>query len=719
LTAAVLSDAWFQVASARVSLLPTVRAQTQRWRGRPWVVLEDPYTNRFFRVTPEAYAFLRELKPEATVDEIWRSLVARHPQNVPGQDEVVRLLSQLHVSSLLSFRDRPHNAAIFERSQTQRRKELTGKLLAFLFVRIPLVSPDRWLDGLQPLIMRCTGLGAGVVWLAVVLAGAAAVLQNTDRLHGAGQGLLSLANLPWLYASITLVKVLHELAHAFVCKRYGGHVPTAGVMFLVLAPLPYVDASASWGLRDKWQRAYVGAAGMLSELFIAAAAAMVWVATSDGFVHSLAFNLMVVGSVSSLLFNGNPLLRFDAYYILSDLAELPNLYQKAQQQWLHYGARWLLGVRTSVGPATDASERSWYLTYGALAFFYRWSVTIAVMLFVTDQWFAVGMLMLATTLIAMVLMPANKLLIYLRGAQLHRGRSRALAGVGAAVALPLLVIALLPLPYSVRLQGVLEAPRSTPFFVPMPAQLVALQAQHGAVVQRGALLARFDNPDLAQQIDLTLLQITEVSAQQRQALRNSPGEVGPLQSKLDALRERQRELRELVALLELRAPQDGEWVAPVLHERLGSWSERGQLVGELVDRSSLRFTAVLPQSQAAELFGHAGAPAELRLVSRRSESLQVTALQLVPYQRQRLASASLGFSGGGEVALRLDDSTGTMAAEPFFELRAELADPAAASRAGLHGMSGVLRVELPPRPLWQRWQASLQQLLQQRYGVQS
>jgi putative peptide zinc metalloprotease protein len=711
----LLSDAWYQVADAQVALLPTVQAQPQRFRGRPWVVLEDPYAHRFFRVTPQAYSFLRALNPDETVDAVWQRVAAEQPDTVPTQDEVLGLLSQLHLSSLLYFRAAPQSGAIFERQQATRRRELMGKLMAFLFVRIPLFSPDRALDAVQPLIRATTGPAAGLVWLAVVLAGLWAVIGEWPALSAAGQGLLSLSNLPVLYVAIAIVKVIHELAHAFVCKRYGGQVPVFGIMLLVLAPLPYTDATASWGMRSKWQRAYIGAAGMLAELFVAALAALVWVNTGAGPLNSLAFNMMVVGSVSSLLFNGNPLLRFDAYYILSDLAELPNLYQKAQAQWLHWGRRLVLGQAESQGPALDAHERTWYGFYGAGAFFYRLLVTATILLFVTDQWFAVGLVLLVTTALAMVLMPLSKFGRYLLA--LRQGRGRALAGTALVVALLWGGIAVLPLPHAVRLQGVLQAQASSQLYVQTAGQLVALPVRHGQRVDKGQLIARLDNPDLTHALQAVALQQAETEAMQRQALIATPAEVAPLQSRLDALRERERELRVLAAQLEVRAPQAGEWVAPLLHERQGNWIERGQPLGELVDRGAFRFSAVLPQSQAAELFGLPDARGEVRLMHARGVDLPVARLRLVPYQRQRLMSPVLGFGGGGEVAVRPDDASGTLATEPFFELQAELADPALAGLVAYHGLSGVLRVPVPARPLWERTVAALRQLLQQRYQL--
>lgn len=717
MTQGTLSDSWYQVAQARVALLPSVEAQAQRYRGQPWVLLEDGYSHRFYRVTPQAYEFLRALDGERTVDAVWQDLARRHPEGTPGQDEVVRLLSQLHLSSLLFFREQPHADAIAERLQKQRSREFIGKLLSFMFWRFPLFGLDRWLDPMLPFIRACTGRVAGLVWLAAVLWGAATAFEHWGAIGNGSEGLLSLSNLPWLYLATTLVKVVHELAHAFVCKRYGGQVPTFGVMVLVLAPLPYVDASASWGLRNKWQRAYVGAAGMLAELFLAALACVVWAGTADGTVHSMAFNVMIVGSLSSLIFNGNPLLRYDAYYILSDLAEIPNLYQKAQAQWLHYGARWLLGQRQHPEPAQDRQERAWFTVYGALAFVYRWIVTLGVLAYVTDQWFGVGVLMGITTVITMVLMPAAKLWAWLRVAS-GGLQARAVAAMAGLVAGLWLLLFALPLPHALRLPGVLEARQTSPLYLQAPARLRELPVRHGQRVRKGELLARFDNPELTLQLALIDAQITETRAQFGLALSGMGADIGPLQARLDALQARRVETEKLLASLEVRAPQDGEWVAPALHERLDAWVDRAQPVGEVVDRSALRFAAVLPQADAAELSTlPPAARAQLRLAGRRGEALGLASLRMVPYQRQRLMSPSLGFGGGGDVAIRPDDSTGTTAAESFFEIQAEFAPGALPADLGLHGMSGVLRVPVAPKPLGSRLWAGLQQLLQHRYGL--
>jgi putative peptide zinc metalloprotease protein len=714
---ATFSDAWYRIAEARVALLPAVKVQSHRYRGRLWFVLEDPYSQKFFRITPEAYDFVRALDGERTIDEVWRDYAETRGAAAPGQDEVVRLLSQLHMSNMLFFRGKAHSDAIFERTRAQKQRELYGKLLSFLYVRVRLFDPNKLLDRIRPLILWCTGRTALVVWLAVIVAGGVNVIEHADELQQHTQGLLALDNLGWLYVAMTLLKVFHETAHAFVCKRYGGQVHTFGVMFLIFTPLPYVDATSAWGFASKWRRAYVGLAGVVTELFFAAIGAIVWAHTSEGVINSLAFNVMFIGSVSALLFNGNPLLRFDAYYVLADLIEIPNLYQKGQAQVVYLCDRYLLGNKTNVSPATDHTERVWFTSYGWASLVYRLILSVTILMTVLDAWFAIGVALMVTTLITLIVMPGRKLVMYLMSPALAHRRSRAVGALAALVFAVYAFVMWVPLPHAVRLPGVLEARQRAVMYVETAGALTQLRVQHGQTLRKGDVIAVLRNDDLELNLALTRLQIAEYETLLRQALQKTPADVAPLERRAQALAERMAEFEAMKSRLVVRAPQNGEWVAPVLHERMNSWIERGQPLGEVVDLSSFRFSAVLAQAEAADLFPAADGSGELRLVGQASASIPIARFDLIPYQRDRLASPALGFLGGGDVAVRPDDTSGTLATESFFEVRAGVPTPSLATITAYQGMSGVLRLTLDDQPLYERVRKSFLQLLQRRYAL--
>ncbi len=722
MSTAVFSDSWFRIAQARVSLPASTKVERQNFGGELWYVLQDSYSHRYFRITPQAYAFISRLTPEKTVEASWLEFIATHPDAAPGQEDVVRVLSQLHVANMLYFQDLPDNQAIYRRAQTQRRRELQSKLMGFLYTRIYLFDPDRMLNRWKGFIALMTSRGAMLVWLLVVLAGASSALQNLGALSDHSQGLFSLSNLPWLFVSLTGMKLLHEMGHAFVCKRYGGEVHAFGVMFLIMTPLPYVDTASTWGFKSRFQRAIVSAAGMMVELFLAAIGALVWSHTSAGIVNSLAYNVMVVGSVSSLLFNGNPLLRFDAYYILADLVDIPNLYQKAQQHWMYLGDRYLLGSAAAESPATTPRERLWFTFYGAGAFFYRILVSTGIILVVMDQWFLIGMFMAVVTFLTLFIWPLRKLYAHLNGPKVAGNRRRAVFTAAGLLGVLLITVLFVPFPYSIRATGVLQANDSTVVHTASEAVLLRVAVPSGTMLKQGDLIAELRNPELDYEYEMASQQVGELEVQYRQSLGKNRADSAPLAQRLAALATQMADIERLRGLLTVRAPHAGKWVAAgSLHERSGNWIPRGQVLGEVVADQRFRFVAVVPQEQADELFHHAAARARLRLAGQSDVTVPIASYALIPYQREKLVSSALGFAGGGEIAVKPGDQSGEATAEPFFELRAPLpADLAKAEAKGLEplpGLSGTLRLDLPGMPLFGQARKALMQLFQKRYGL--
>jgi putative peptide zinc metalloprotease protein len=717
MTGATFSDAWHRISSARVGLLPTVRVKKHSYREQTWYVLQDTFSQKFFRVTPQAWRFLARLTPRRNVDDIWRAHVREFPDQAPGQEEVAQLLSQLNLANLLYFRHQADSAAIYQRDQTRRQREQRGKLMTFLYVRVPLFDPDAWLDRMRPLIGLLGHPLVVVIWLLVVAMGGVAALGEREALANGAQGLLALDNLPWLYLSLTVLKLCHELGHSFVCKHYGGQVHSFGVMFLIFTPLPFMDASASWRFRSRAQRALVGAAGMIVELFLAAIGAMVWANTGAGLTHSLAFNVMVVGSVSSLLFNGNPLLRFDAYYILADLLDIPNLYQKAGQQWLYYADRALFGSTDARPAALDGWERFWMTAYAPLSYVYRLTVTSGVLLYVLDHWFVLGLAMFVVAVWTLVGIPLLRLFAHLTGPRCQKNRLRAWAVSLTLLAALLGLLGGVPVSHSIRVGGMLEAEKSASVLAGVDGWLTTLEVHSGDTLRAGQVIARLENPELVHDLEVTRQQIAEIAAQRRRALATAPSDVSALASREQSLIARLGELQSLSRQLVVRADRAGRWVAPDLHEKQGGWVPRGGNLGEIVVEGDYRFTAIVTQEDAEALFHVHPDAVEVRLHGQADHLIQARSVTLIPYQRQKLASSALGFMGGGDIAVRPDDQSGKATTEAFFELRADIPAGALRDIVALDGLTGRLRIALPEQPLVDRLRESLRQMAQKRYQL--
>lgn len=715
--ATIFSDSWFRVADLRVALLPSVEITVHQFRGRTWHVLQDPYTQRFFRSSVQASRFIQNLRPDKSVEEVWDDYVNDHPQDAPSREEVIQLLSQLHVSNLLYSLEQSDSQAIVARYKSQKNKELISKLASFLFVRIPLFNPNAMLDRIRPLVLALTGWSAFVVWCVILLSGGWALFNNWGALVDQSEGVLSVGNLPWLYVCLVSLKIFHEAGHAFVCKRFGGEVRTVGVMFLILTPLPYVDASSSWGFTNRWHRIYTTFAGMAVEFFFAALGALVWANTGPGLMHSLAFNVMLIGSVSSVLFNGNPLLRFDAYYMLSDYAEIPNLYQKSQQQWKYFGDRYFLGTITAKSKASDRKEWFWLTLYGFLSLIYMLLITLGIGLFLMDQWLPLGLLVLAMSLYSRLISPLFQLFKHLRSAATQGNRRRAVASVMALTLWVLVLFGLVPFPDATRIQGIIKANHATNMYVLTTGLLDSMLVSHGQRVHAGQVLARFSNLDLAAEVYLSQLGLLEVQAQIRQALHHNQTDLSALQEKASALELRLTNLLEQQAQLVVRAPHDGEWIAPDLHEAQGSWMQRGTSLGEVVDASSFRFVAVVPQAQADRMFQDDLHNAQLRLSSHLDSELSLGPVKIIPFQSEKLPSTALGWLGGGEIAVNTQDASGTQAIESFFLLQVALPAAPATNMHLLHGLTGTLRLQNKASPLASQGYKAVKQLVQKRYAL--
>jgi putative peptide zinc metalloprotease protein len=711
------SESWYQVANERVGILPTVRVHKQLYRDRVWYVLQDSCSEKYFRVTEVAYRFLARLAPEKTVEQHWAEFVMAYPDEAPTQDDVIGLLAQLHQSNLLLYRSAGNSRFLFERFRQQHRRERLSHLLAFLYFRLPVWNPNNFLKVRIGWLSKLFSPIAFGLWCLVLLWGGKTVVENWTSFSGQAQGVLSVDNLFWLYVAMFGLKICHEMGHAIVCRKHGGNVHNMGVMFIALAPLPYIDASASWSLRDRWQRAEVGVAGMYVELFIAAIAAVIWSQTAPGFVNSLAFNVMVIGSVSSLLFNGNPLLKFDAYYILSDAMDMPNLYQKAMQQWFWAGKRWILSAQDAEEPATNALERRWYYGYGALSFAYRCFVMGAILLYMADLSLFLGALMLVTLLWMWVISPFSNLVKYLLDSpELRHNRTRAASSTAVVLGLIVAWLAWVPMPYSMTVPGVVQSQQRTVLFAEAGGVLEALRVRDGQYVRAGDVLMVFRHLDLELEHELTGQQLVEVRWLIRDATERSMADLTALREREAFLLGRLDDIEGRLNRLTVVAESDGIWAGSVGMDRIGSYVPRHQRLGTLTVGDHKHFVAVVSQDQVSGLLMERETPSgHILLVGSPHAPMPTDKLQLIPYQRYELPSAALGIPGGGRIHAQVQNDGRVLANEPFFEVFTVL--PAQAAANVPDGALGYLRIVLPFKPWLEQGILALQQLMQSRYAL--
>jgi putative peptide zinc metalloprotease protein len=713
---ALFSDSWHLVAPLRVHLRSDVLARRQVFRGEAWFVVHDRMNHQFFRLRPEAYAFIARLDGRQTVEEAWRESVTLDPENTPGQQEVVQLVAQLAESSLIQSERAGDGLRQFAQRRRRQRAQVRGQVLNFLFVRVPLFDPDALLTRIMAVARPLFSPVGAALWVAAMLGALKLAFDDWSGLLDRGQAVLAPANLGWLYLASVGLKVWHELGHGLICKRYGGEVRTFGVMFMAFLPLPYVDVSAAYAFRERRARVLVGAGGMIFELFAAAVALAVWASTGTGVINQIAYNLVFLASVSTLLFNLNPLLRFDGYFILSDLLDTPNLGQRAARQWKWLLERFVFGMPRLMPVERTPRAITWLASYGAVSSVYKMIVLWAILLFVGDQLFGLGLGLAVFGAVLWVGGPLGKFLRYLwSDSALEMRRSRAHAIAVAGVALLVLLLGFVPLPNRFEMPGVVRADPATQLVPAVEGVLVEQLAHPGDRVAAGQPLMRLENAELLGRREGLTAAVDEAESRLRLARDASPSYVRALAQRLDAVRAQVAETEVRIAALTLRAPHAGRWAADGTEFPPGLFIPRGVSLGQIVGESKMVFSAIVAQEQAAPLFGAPIRTVEVRVRGEAGVTLDAATWHILPGDQRRLPTPALGASGGGTIAVEREERGAQTTTEPFFEVVAEL--PGAAPVTLRHLRSGVARFSLTWQPLAVQWWRELRQLLQKRYRL--
>jgi putative peptide zinc metalloprotease protein len=729
-------ESWFRVSSLKPELRPRVQIFRQHYRGQTWHVVQDPSSNQYYRLSDPAYRFIAMLDGRRNVADAWRVVNEQIGDAAPTQGEVIQLLGQLYTSNLLRADLPPDAEGLFQRYQKRTGREVRGYMTNLLFLRLPLYDPESFLNRWVGVLGKVFSWSALVVWSVLVATALFFVVGNWEQLKSQGGNILDLNNLPYLYLGMVLIKLFHEFGHAFACKKFGrkegviSEVHTMGIMLLVFMPVPYVDASSAWSFRSRWHRAAVGLAGMYVELAVAAVAAIVWANIAPGDLRTILFNVMFIASVSSVVFNGNPLLRYDAYYVLSDLIETPNLSQRSKN-YLYYAVRkYAFGARKAVSPAQTRGERVWFGAYGVASTVFRIWISVRILMFVADKLFFVGMFMAILALAGWVLVPIGKFLHYLlTSGELARTRNRAMGVTGAAVAALLLLVGVIPLDDHVRGEGVVEPRRMVYLHAPADGKVME-------VLPAGSEVAPPGDPDDDESPNLYLIQNRQIKYQRyrlyytlgalrkerQEKVATSPGQAAALAKRIEHVEAEIRALGEDLQQLRGQASFPGQWIDSNLRKRDGLYVRTGDPLGVVVDMDSLYVRAVAGQEIAAilidEIYHQGNAEArkvQLRVKGRPDLQLAGRIEKIAPSGTLDLPSKALGYQAGGSVATAEDDEDATKAAERFFEVVIAL-DHHPDVRL-LSGMRVVVRFTLSPKPLAAQWYRSVRQLVLKRFRL--
>lgn len=714
------SELWYRVASLKPSLHPSLKVWRQSYRNELWYVLEDPVNHHFFRISYAAYQFLALLDGTRTVNEVWELSIDQYGDDAPTQGEAIQLLGELYSSNLL-FGDIPSDSATqLKRYKKRVQNEVTGQLKNFLFLKIPLWDPNSFLSALSPIVRHIFTVPGLFLWLTLIVAGLTVVMGNVDELMNDNTALLSVSNLPYMYASFVFAKVFHEFAHAFACKKFGndngsgGNVHSMGIMMLILTPLPFVDCSSSWSFKNKWQRMMVGATGIMTDLAIASIALFVWQWSAQGSViHALAYNIIFVNSISSILFNGNPLMRYDAYYILSDFLEIANLSTRSNSYFLYLCRKNILGVKDAQFHTSNSRERFWLLGYSISSFLYRLTVMTGITLYLADLLFVGGLIFGTSVLYRMILKPVWQYMKYLsKNPELRYCRQRALTITSIAVVIVSFIIAVQKFPDRIRIEGVVQSVNSQTLYTQADGFLSQVNQSHS--IQKGETILKLENPFLEAELDKISHQIRKKGLEYQLLLTKDIAHAQILRKQVKIMENSLKLTKEKVKHLSIISPFTGNLKTDNLTRQVGAYLPRGSEIGELCGTGDLEIQGVVNQYHI-QILEDSLKHIEIRVKNRPEQKHLGNVTEFVEIGTTDLPSSALGFSAGGEVHQQMSDPTGEKAAETFFEIR--IKPQQTTDYQLLAGQVVIIRCELPDRSIASQVWRSIKQQFQKRFKI--
>src|SRR5215210_9166034 len=369
----------------KVKLRPDLVVQPQFYEGMTHYVIKDPIALKYFRFKAEEYFLLQQLDGQKTLQEVKRAFERKYRPQTISIEDLMRFAAQLHEAGIAQVDTLEQARVLIER----RRKNMWRRVWQFfaniLYIKIPLIDPEKLLDRMYPVFrwiftpyFITASIGLMLAALTLVISQWSTFQQRLPDF----QSFFNWRTIVYFWCSLAVVKVIHEFGHGLTAKRFGGEVHEMGMLFLVLTPALYCDVTDSWLLKNKWHRIWISAAGIYVECFLASIATFIWWNTELGLLNSLMLATMFICSVNTVLFNANPLLRYDGYYVMADYLEIPNLRIKSTQFFAYLFQEKVLGLEVPVQSYLPRSRRFLFVSYAVCSYLYRFLVTFSILFFI-------------------------------------------------------------------------------------------------------------------------------------------------------------------------------------------------------------------------------------------------------------------------------------------------------------------------------------------------
>jgi len=653
--------------NVRVSLREDLEVSRHLFRGEPAYVVRDPMTFQSQRLDAGDYTLLAHVSGDRSLGEAFEKLVTEEMLRPQDEDRFYQFILTLHGLGFLRL-PVSDDRLLYQRYRSREKAKRRGRLTGLLFVRIPLINPNAFLDRTVKLMRPLFSRTAFAAWLILVLCAAYVAAGNWTALTNPLHGMLASGNLPMMWLTLITLKVFHEFGHAYACKHFGGHVPEMGAYLILFTPCAYMDATASWGFTRRRERIIVCLAGMYVEMAIAAAAVFVWAATGPSLVNSIAHNVIFLAGVVTILFNINPLMRYDGYYVLSDLLEIPNLRQRSAHEMALAMKHWLLGLRRE-GEATTGRLRVSLLSFGVAATLYRITLLVAIAAALASKMFVIGMLVGCALLFSTVGSSIWRLTHYLWYSEETQGRR--FRAVALSMVLLLLLPSLImwiPAPTSVRAAGWVTREQETVIRAKTPGFLEEVIVEPGMAIEADQTIVELRSDVVAERIVDADARLRASYMRRDAYLEKSPGKALEEEDGARAVEANLVDATSRLADLVVRAPRGGMLVECIRETEIGRFVNEGVPVAKVIEGPWEVRTWLTPEQWATSI-PKVGDRASFRPASRTSSDLKGVVVRVAPGGSRTIETQAVTQTGGGDIAV---DPVSGQTAEAYYEITIRL-----------------------------------------------
>jgi putative peptide zinc metalloprotease protein len=684
----------------KVKLRADLVVQPQFYEGMTHYVIKDPLALKYFRFKIEEYFLLQQFDGKHTLQDVKKAFEKKYRPQTISIEDLTRFVAQLHEAGIILV-DSPEQAKVLIR---RRRKNRWRKFWAFLanilFIKIPIIDPERLLTGMYPYFRWIFTPYFVTASVGLMLAAITLVISQWDLFYSRlpdFQSFFTWWTILSFWISLAIVKIIHEFGHGLTAKHFGGEVHEMGMLFLVLTPALYCDVTDSWLLPNKWNRIWISAAGIYVELFLASIATFVWFYSEPGLLNSLAMATMFICSINTVLFNANPLLRYDGYYVLADWLEIPNLRIKSSQFFAYLVQEKVLGLEIPVQNYLPKSRRILFVTYAVASYLYRWVVTFSIIFFLSQvlkpyKLQSVSYMLAIGALVPLLGMPVYQIGKFLRTPGRLRKVKKARAA-GFAVAAVAIVAGILLIPTPLRIQGtfVLTAAKPAEIYAEVEGQLVELKVRDGEWVKKDTVVAQLINHE--KQKELVQKQADQnINFYKAQWYNRSPERENRALARqhlqmAEELEPVLAKITEQIGKLTLLASRDGQVMGVPHPETVGQWLKPGKPFCDLGDPHKLEAHLIIDQTDIDLI--RLNRRAWVKVYGRAETTYRSEVAEIAKRNRDEIPT-ELSNVAGGDIAGKPDPKTGVVKPQSaVYEAIIPIENPNLTLQPGLRGFAKI------------------------------